>query len=295
MNKCAYCATENRDEAIFCRHCRRPLQARQTSRQKSSREVRLWLLVVFILGISATLFLPRSLLSSPATAPISNSNSITGPAPTRAREPVAPSTCVGDSTVRLRRTPGTQSETIGGLVSGMCLTILGRNEEASWVYVMSEDYQTGWVDASLLPDVGDLSRVSIRDDSFMATSARPTLTGAEIAYGAQAYLTKISATNSAGSALSQQVESCFEMVERIGDHISCRVEKAYCDYLPALEGSPTLCSDRPFPDHTFTLIVFGEDWSEYDGQCLIVSGYLEIARGALQIEALNRSQVSSCS
>jgi hypothetical protein len=72
------------------------------------------------------------------------------------------------------------------------------------------------------------------------------------------------------------------------------MEKAYCDYLPDLEGSPTFCIDRPAPDHVFALVVFGEDWSGYDGQCLLVSGYLEVDRGTLQIQALQPSQVSSC-
>jgi hypothetical protein len=72
------------------------------------------------------------------------------------------------------------------------------------------------------------------------------------------------------------------------------MERAYCDYLPAAEDSPTVCNDRPRPDHTFALIVFGEDLSHYDGQCIIVSGYLEIAGGVLQIEALRSDQVSPC-
>jgi hypothetical protein len=87
---------------------------------------------------------------------------------------------------------------------------------------------------------------------------------------------------------------CFETADRVGDNISCRMERSYCDYLPAVEGSPTVCNDRPAPDQNFSLVVFGKDWSEYDGRCLIVSGYLKIANGALQIEALDRSQISPC-
>jgi hypothetical protein len=195
---------------------------------------------------------------------------------------------------RIRRRPGTQSETIGGLASGTCLTILGRTEDASWVFIVSEDQQTGWVSASLLTDAGDISRVSVRDDSVLANPARPTLTSEQIANGAQAYLTEVASTNIPQSPLSRYMVPCSGTANRIGDHISCRMERAYCDYLPALEGHPTVCNDRPAPDHAFALVVFGEDWSEYDGQCLIVSGYLQIDRGALQIQALRRSQVSYC-
>jgi len=145
-----------------------------------------------------------------------------------------------------------------------------------------------------LTDAGDISKVSVRDDSAMANSARPTLTSEEIAHGAQAYLTKVAATNIPQSPFSRYMVPCFETANRLGDHVSCRMEKAYCDYLPALEGSPTFCNDRPYPDHTFALIVFGEDWSHYDGQCIIVSGYLEIGMGVLQIEALRSDQVSYC-
>lgn len=162
------------------------------------------------------------------------------------------------------------------------------------MYIVSEDHQTGWVDVSLLNDAGGISRVSVRDDSALANAGRSTLTSAEIAYGAQAYLTEVSATNIPQSPVTRYVVPCFDTASRIGDHISCRMERAVCDYLPTVEGSPTFCNDRPHPDHNFALIVFGEDWSDYDGQCIIVSGYLEIDKGVLQIQASSRDQVSVC-
>ena len=172
--------------------------------------------------------------------------------------------------------------------------MLGRNDVASWVYIVSEDHQTGWVEVSLLDDAGGINRVSVRDDSTLANTGRATLTSAEIAYGAQAYLTEVSATNLPQSPVTRYVVPCFHTASRIGEHISCRMERAVCDYLPEVEGSPTFCSDRPHPDNNFALIVFGEDWSEYDGQCIIVSGYLEIDKGVLQIQASRRDQVSVC-
>jgi hypothetical protein len=195
---------------------------------------------------------------------------------------------------RIRRAASTRAETVGGLLTGTCLTVLGRTADSSWVYMVSDDYQTGWVAAALLPNAGDLSKVSVRDSTALANSARPTLTSAEIAHGAQAYLTSVAATNLPGAPLSADTEPCFQSADRVGDYISCKLERAYCDYLPDLAGSPTYCSDRPAPDHTFTLTVFGMDWTAYDGKCLIVSGYLEIDRGVLQIRALERDQVSSC-
>lgn len=293
MKICAYCTAENRDEAIFCRRCRRPLRAAPTPKNNSSRNLFIWLLAVLVLiGLSSYLFSSRSFLASTPPLTLTQAPQLT-PGPTQTQEPIILRACVSDTT-RIRRGPGTQYETIGGLAPDTCLTVMGRNEDSSWVYMVSKDHQAGWIAASLLPYSGNISHVSVRADSPMANSGRPTLTSAEIANGAQAYLTKVSATNIPQSPLTRYVVPCFETANRMGDYVSCKMERAYCDYLPAVEGRPTFCSDRPYPDHNFALIVFGEDWSEYDGQCILVSGYLEIDRGVLQIQAVSRSQVSYC-
>jgi hypothetical protein len=293
MKKCAHCTAENRNEAIFCNQCRRPLPARPSP----PRIFLLWLVMVFILIGLGSYLLSTGSLSVAAAAQtgtaISNSMLTEGPVPTRTQEPITVLACVEEPT-RIRRGPGTHYETTSGLPPGACLTILGRNEEASWVYMISDDDLTGWIAVTTLTGIGDISRVSVRDDSAMVNIARPTLTSEEIAHGAQVYLTQISATNQARAPLSEYVEPCFEAVNRIGHEISCRLEKAHCDYLPEVAGSPTVCIDRPAPDHTFALVVFDQDWSEYDGQCLIVSGYLEVDWGMMQIRALRRDQVSSC-
>lgn len=297
MKTCAHCTTENRDGAIFCTHCRRPLQGSQGPGDDSSRNNTVWLLVLFLLiGLSAYVSSPNSFLRQSAVqspTPISDAMLTALPAATRTLEPMTLQACVTDTT-RIRRGPGTHYETTGGLLLGTCLTVLGRNDVASWVYIVSEDHQTGWVDVSLLNDAGGINRVSVRDDSRLSHARRATLTSAEIAYGAQAYLTKVSATNLPQAPVTRYVVPCFQTASRVGEHISCKMVRAVCDYLPALDGSPTYCNDRPHPDHSFALIVFGEDWSDYDGQCIIVSGYLEIDSGVLQIQALRRDQVSVC-
>jgi hypothetical protein len=297
MKTCAYCTTKNRDETIFCTRCKRPLQAVPRPKESSPTNILTWLLVaVILIGLSYYFFSSRWFNgpNTPTHTPPSAMMPITGPVPTRTQEPMTISACVSGAMIKIRRGPGTQYETTGGLASGTCLVILGRNEEATWVYMVSEDHKTGWVAASLLPNAGNLSRVSVRDPSRMAKSAQPTLTSAEIAHGAQVYLTQVAETNIPKSSLSKYAVPCLGLANRVGDHISCKMERAYCDYLPVLEGGQTLCSDRPAPDHTFTLMVSGEDWSDLDGRCLIVSGYLEINKGMLQIQALSRDQVSFC-
>lgn len=291
--------TENRDEAIFCSRCRRPLPILEKQTNPSSSGFLLWLGVFVLLGSIAYLFWFRSPGSNTVTQTdpfLSNASGempASGTAATRTEEPVVLRTCVQDN-IRIRRLPGTQYETIGGLVTGSCLRILGRNEETSWVFVVGDDGQTGWMDGSLLSDAGDLHKLSVRDHSAAWNTARPTLTGQELAYGAQLYLTNVAATTVPQFPSSRYTVPCFATADRIGDQISCRMERAYCDYLPEVEGSPTVCRDRPYPDQVFTLVVPGEDWSDLDGQCLLVSGYLEVAQGALQIQALQRSQVSAC-
>ena len=297
MKICAHCTTENRDKAIFCRHCKRPLRALQTAEERYSRNFRLWLLgMIVLIGLSLYLLSPGpSLQSITAQSPTPNSSEMLtmGPAATQTEEPIVLSACVRDST-NIRRGPGTSYETIGGLPTDTCLTIIGRNDKASWAYIVSEDHQTGWVDVSLLNDSWGINRVSVRDGSAMANSQRATLTSAEVAYGARTYLTEIAATNIPHVSNSQFMMPCYEAAGRIGENISCRITRAVCDYLPAHEGSPTICNDLPYPDHNFALVTYGKDWSEYDGRCLIVSGYLKIDKGVLQIEADKRSQVSDC-
>jgi hypothetical protein len=297
MKICAHCATENRDEAIFCRHCRRALEAPRTPKARASRYFRLWLAGMFLLiGLSYYLFSPGSLLRNPtiqSPAPDTEWTLTAGPAATLTEEPITLSACVR-AAAHIRRGPGTNYETIGGLRSGTCLTILGRNVEASWVYMVSGDHQTGWVDTSLLNDSWGIDKVSVREDSSVSNPGRATLTSEEIAFGSQVYLTEVAATIQPQAPLTQYVTPCFETASRIGDHISCKIGRAICDYLPTVEGSPTVCNDRPYPDHNFALVVWGKDWSEYDGECIIVSGYLKIDKGVLQIQAAQRSQVSYC-
>ena len=290
---CVYCKSENRAEAIFCQNCRRPLP----SVPRPRRIALVWVLgVVALIGFGTFLFSARSFLAPTATqrqATTSSGLPVDEASPTQILEPVTILACVETST-KIRRGPGPQYETIGGLPAGNCFTILGRNEEASWVYIISDDDLTGWVATTVMADIGDISRVSVRDSWALVNPARPTLTSEEIAHGARVYLTQISATNHPQSPLNQYVEPCFEAVSRVGDRITCRMEKAYCNYFPEEPGSPTACIDRPAPDHVFALVAFDRDWSEYDGQCLIVTGYLEVDRGILRIRAHDRDQVALC-
>ena len=75
---------------------------------------------------------------------------------------------------------------------------------------------------------------------------------------------------------------------------TCRIQSAHCDYRPDISGEPTFCNDAPFPSHSFTTLVWGEDWSDYDGRCLVVTGEVTRFRGLPQIVATSRAQVETC-
>jgi len=83
--------------------------------------------------------------------------------------------CVKDSTIRIRQGPGTEFDVIGGLVSGTCVTIVGRNKDASWVYMVTADNLQGWVAAWLLTVDGNLNRVSVQKDTNVSVSVSPTM------------------------------------------------------------------------------------------------------------------------
>jgi hypothetical protein len=107
-------------------------------------------------------------VSSPTVTDVATRRSL----PTVTPQPAAPimlvlNACVAiDEAVRIREGPGTEYETIGGIASGGCITILGRNADASWVYIETADNFTGWVAAWLLTIEGDLSRVEVMDISM---------------------------------------------------------------------------------------------------------------------------------
>ena len=124
-----------------------------------------------ILGtITVLLLLVFNWLNS-STAPISTRMLVPiptltpSPALTVQPESVSLKACVTNSEIRIRQGPGTDYEIMGGLVSGTCMQILGRNQDASWVYMVTEDNTNGWVAAWLLTIEGDVTRVSVRSPS----------------------------------------------------------------------------------------------------------------------------------
>jgi hypothetical protein len=87
---------------------------------------------------------------------------------------------------------------------------------------------------------------------------------------------------------------CKDTFNLVGSTVECKIPRAYCSYQLTTSGEPTFCNDAPYPYHNFTLFIWGEDWSGYDGECIIIRGDVSMYQNKPQIEAFDRSQISSC-
>jgi RNA polymerase-binding transcription factor DksA len=87
---------------------------------------------------------------------------------------------------------------------------------------------------------------------------------------------------------------CADTGSLIGEYAFCKIPVAYCSYQPGETGSPTFCNDRPYPNNAFTLVVWGDDWSDYDGRCILVDGIVTTYNGKPQIIGTDRRQVLDC-
>lgn len=211
--------------------------------------------------------------------------------------------CVsGVNTLRMREGPGTQYEILRGLPSGTCFNIYGLNQDRSWAWI-NFDHTFGWVSIQYVSIEGDPNILSIVADN-VSPSPFPT-EGLVFAYTQSPSFTKTNTprpvpTNTKKKTATpyviptQTIILCANAPANTGKLITCKIPRAYCTYDPSSPGDPTFCNDARYPNHHFTLVVWGSDWSDLDGYCLLVSGYVTTYQGKPQIEATSRSQVSFC-
>jgi hypothetical protein len=88
--------------------------------------------------------------------------------------------------------------------------------------------------------------------------------------------------------------SPIEAENHVGRKIIVRVDSAQCSYQASLTGSPTFCNDSPYPNHSFTFLVWEEDWSYLDQECVVVEGLVELYQGKPQIEVSSPDQITIC-
>ena len=165
--------------------------------------------------------------------------------------------------------PNVNYATIGQLNANTKITLTGKNGD-TWV-TFSFNGQQGWIQDFFLDIDGNPSRLPEVE-----------------------YVPISTPTERQQSVPVKTISACSTMSGRSGEIVECKIERAYCSYQPATSGSPTFCNDEPYPNHNFTLLVWGEDWSDYDGKCIIVNGFVSLYQGRPQIEAFGRSQISTC-
>lgn len=85
-----------------------------------------------------------------------------------------------------------------------------------------------------------------------------------------------------------------DALNRVGEVLSVRLDQAHCSYQANTNGTPTFCNDQAYPDHDFTFVIWGHDWSHYDGACVIVEGEIEVYDGKAQIVVEDAGQVAVC-
>lgn len=124
----------------------------------------------------------------------------------------------------------------------------------------------------------------------LAGSDRPSRTPPPTKSPADPASTASAPSGTTGTPLPE----CADLADQVGRTVTCVIGQAHCSYRKDIDGAPTFCNDAPYPTHDFTLLVWGQDWSDFDGRCLVVSGFLSRFEGQPQIVAESRSQVSIC-
>ena len=127
-----------------------------------------WLIVGILFIAICPIFSPTP--DSPSTAALAPTRTeISNVTPTRTARPTSTRThqaislhaCVKDSSINVRKGPGTQYPAIDGLASHTCVAIVGRNEDATWVY-MTTGEKSGWIAAWLLTIDGSVYAAPVR-------------------------------------------------------------------------------------------------------------------------------------
>ena len=274
--------------------------------------------------LSATLIMACAIVRPPATAtPSAIPSSAT---PSKTASPMASlQGCLHVSgTVRLRREPSTQAEIITRIPPASCFPVYGYNAEHTWVRVRLGD-QDGWAAAQYVTIQGDASQLPVlvagTDKGMVVTmqptstttptstrTVTPTRTVAPASTATRTLAPTPTATTTVGpppttaptgtpTALSIPTPTdllCSSTSAYTGRKVTCKIPFAFCSYYPALAGSPTYCTDAPLPNYGFALLVWGQDWSDYAGTCMVITGVVSLNQNKPQIVATDRSQISSC-
>ena len=205
-------------------------------------------------------------------------------------------------TLRMRSGPGTQFDVTNGLASETCFTVYGFNEDKSWVWI-DADGKSGWISVEYSSIEGNTDVLPIISENITVSEFPTNNAASAITQTPKPSPTKTKTTRPSPTFTPKKTST--PLIIPTNDiilcsnapaytNVICKIRRAYCSYQPSTSGQPTFCNDFPYPNHQFTLIVWGSDWSDLDGYCLIISGYVDKYAGKPQIVASSRSQVSFC-
>lgn len=120
-------------------------------------------IVIVVFGFFQSFFSTSRVQNSPGEIPSQKRNYATQ----ALTQPLQPSAnyitmtgCVNTRSLRVRSAPGTNNDVIAGLTRGTCVSLIGRNNDESWLQVSFDDF-LGWVSATYIDVKGDASKLPI--------------------------------------------------------------------------------------------------------------------------------------
>jgi len=215
--------------------------------------------------------------------------------------PTQPSVVLGKVTVNnsaVREGPENAKEVIEKLFTGEVVKIYSVSDDSKWFFVETAIGTQGWINAQQVYTNYEVENIAkeLKDNqaqvfafleipSTSTPEPQPTLKPAS---------TKLAPTKAAPTKKpsNDTYKECSQV--SAGSNTTCKISRAYCSYESGVKGQPTFCNDAPYPSNNFTLLVWGKDWSKFNGKCLLVSGYISLYKGKAQIEATSESQVKLC-
>lgn len=207
--------------------------------------------------------------------------------------PVIINGCVTVHSLNVRNGPGVDYEIIGGLLEDECVSLIGRNKKSTWGKVIFSDV-SGWISLNYLStenDIENLPVASIDDEGDLSSQ---TQTAVVTLTPLPTVTKKPRDTNTPRPSPTRSILDCQYASNYVGSYITCKIPYAYCSYQPSVSGKPTFCNDAPYPNHNFTLVVWGNDVSYLNGNCILISGYVTTYQGKPQIEKEDISGITYC-
>ena len=191
-------------------------------------------LIVYILSLVILLTGCGTPTQAP-TLPPPPTSTIVIPTDTQVIEPTPEAViltgCVNIGSLRVRSSPGTQSDILGGLIDGTCVAIVGRDEGAGWVLVSSDEL-SGWVSSEYMNIDGDVTALTIITDSTAVADipiAKPKPTTAVRKTNTPRPPTPIAKKT---STPRPEYILCKDTRNSIGSYITCKIPRAYCSICP---------------------------------------------------------------